>query len=262
MTIELCKSREEAYDMMMNKCLITRLFLRKGCDINEFNIHISFFRRRQRQNLNGWFQLERPLWLNKSQYFKLWLSFLRDQTISDDYAYFPNMTFTNLQATIAVLHNSTLQTYLDPTQVTETVFMLCALGADVSATGTYPSIYNIQPLHLIALIPYSPDMAFYIKTLFKILLDFGADPCARDKQGRTILHIALDNGWDVQWREALKDCNQLQVFMEQFEAVSLGREEGPLHITTRTGVDTTDLSKPSAQGLSRRIASRGDRLDD
>ncbi len=264
-SIELCKSREAASDMMMNKCLITRLFLRKGCDINEAYKDLVLRRmlNRGRPKFYGSLEFEKPLWQNESQYVKLWLSVPRDQNISDEYAYFPSMNSTNLQAAISSFLSCENEIYVtDPTNMTETVFMLCALGADVSATDFYLSIHSIQPLHLIALIPYSPDMAFYIKTLFKILLDFGANPCARTKSGWTVLDIALDKGWDVQWLEALRECNQLQVIVEQFVAEVFGREEGPLHTTIRTGVDITDLSKPSAQGLSRRIASRGDRLDD
>ena len=262
-SIEICKSREAASDMMMNKCLITRLFVRKGCDINEAYKEFIIIRmlNQGRLKLYGSLEFEKPLSQNESQYIKLWLSFLRDQNISVEYcADVPNMDSTNLQAAISLFNSSERDRYFaDRTRVTEMVFMLCALGADVSATGTDLSL---PPLHFIADIHYSPDMAFFIKTLFKILLDFGADPCARTKSGWTVLHIAWVNGWVIQWIEALIECNQLQVVMEQFRAGKLGREEEPLHTAMRTGVDVTDLSKPSAQGLSRRIASRGDRLDD
>ena len=263
-SIELCNGREAASDMMMDKCLITRLFLRKGCDINKayeyFNLLVTRMRGRKRRKFHGWLEFEKPLWQNESHYIKLWLSFLRDQNIFDEHAYSPNTKLANLRSAIAVFHGLHLEgNFLDPTAVTETVFMLCTLGADVSAAEKFVSM---QPLHLIALIPYSPGMAFYVKTLFKILLDFGADPCARDKTGSTVLKIAVNNGWHIQWFEALRECNKLQSFIEQFEAEVLGREEGSLHTTIRTGVDITDLRKPSAQGLSRRIASRGDRLDD
>ena len=137
--------------------------------------------------------------------------------------------------------------------------MLCAMGANVSAR--MPDS-GAQPLHLVGTIPYSPEKALYIGAQFEILLQFGADPCARDGHGWTVTDFAVFSGWEEQWFQALFKCNKAQLVSEQLEAEGAGRTEAPFDNAMRTGVDVTDLSKPSFEGLSRRTVARGDRLDD
>ncbi|KAM0799760.1 hypothetical protein BDR22DRAFT_854104 [Usnea florida] len=142
---------------------------------------------------------------------------------------------------------------------TEAIFMLCSLGANVSARMPYG---GAQPLHRVAGVPYSLKGSFHATSQFEILLDFGADPCARDGWGRTVTQIACSSGWEEQWFQALRKCNKAQVVIEQLRAELAGWKDAPLDDAIRTGVDVTDLSKPSFGGLSRRIVARGDRLDD
>ena len=240
----------------------------KGCDLDEtyetilpnlprFSLLVSGVFRGIGIKVNGWFASEEPLWRNESQYLKLWLSFQRDHNVYVDYT--NSFGLTCLQSLLVTQNFAPHESHhMSSKEMTEDVFVLCALGADVSATTP---IDGLQPLHLVAFSSYSPDKAFYIKTQFKILLDFGADPFARDDKGRTVGRIAFSRGWFDQWCEALLECKPLELVEDIIRAGLLGLEERPFHDTIRTGVDAADLSKPSAEGLSRRITSRGDRLD-
>ena len=252
---------------MTSKCAITRLFLRNGCDIHETyqkpvreNPFMSFIGLRSLQGLvegPGW--PEEPIWQNKSHYGWIWLQFLSDQNIDVDYGATDDMLPQPMTTLQCLINLQTLGSDKVGSSKTEAIFVLCALGADVSAR--MPDS-GAQPLHLVGTIPYSPEEALYIGAQFEILLQFGADPCARDGHGRTVTAIACSSGWEEQWFEALCKCNKAQLVLEQLKAKRAGLTEAPFDNALRTGVDVTDLNTPSFEGLSRRTVARGDRLDD
>ena len=205
----------------------------------------------------GW--SEEPIWQNKAHYGRIWLKFLSDQNIDVDYleeAHVSNRGMTLLHFLIS-FQTCGLETVRR--RNTEGIFILCTMGANVSAR--MPGS-GAQPLHLVGTIPYSPKKAHYIGAQFEILLQFGADPCARDGYGLTVTEIACFSGWREQWYQALFKCNKAQLVLEQLKAERAGRTEAPFDNAMRTGIDVTDLSKPSFEGLSRRNVARGDRLDD
>ena len=265
----VCGSREAASHMMMSKRATTRLFLRNGCDIQEIYRkqlgkhhllnHLCPIYAQERHP--EW--SEKPIWQNESHYMRVWLDFLRDQNIDVDCP--DSKNWTPLQK-ITVLQQGDSASYQ---RSTDGIFMLCAMGANVSARipsiklrPEHTALCGVQPLHLVGTNTYSPEKAIYIKAQYEILLRFGADPCARDGHSRTVTQIACSSGWAKQWFGALRKCNKLQVVKEQLEAMIAGGRDAPLDNAMRTGVDIADLGKSSVKGLSRRTVGRGDRLDD
>ena len=249
---------------MMSKSAITRLFLRNGCDIHEIyqqtflrQVLLGSLAREEAESPGG---SEEPVWRDLPHHLNIWLQFLQDQNLDVDYIAADDPV---LKPDLTLLqHSIYFQSLgLDKAgmRATEVVFMLCAMGANVSAR--MPDS-GAQPLHLVACTPYSLEGSFYINVQFVILLAFGADPCARDDRGLTITQIACSRGWEEQWFRALCMCNKAQVVVEQMKAQIAGRKDAPLDDAIRTGVDVTDLSTPSIEGLSRRTVARGDRLDD
>ena len=262
-----CKTREAASHMMTSKCDTTRLFLRHGCDINEIYekplqdhplwILLSSHYFPGSVESRGW--SEKPIWRNESHSINIWMHFLQDQNIDVDFTEARDVSLqgaTLLRYFIIANNNRAVRSERG---TTEAIYMLCAMGANVSAS--MPDI-DAQPLHLVAMTPYSTEKASYIEVRFEILLKFGADPCARDGRGLTVTDVACSRGWRKQWVEALKKCDKSQVVVEQLEAERVGRTEPPFDNAMRTGVDVTDLSKSSIEGLSRRTVARGDRLND
>ena len=257
---------ETASQMITRQCAITRLFLRNGCDIHEiykrtliqhpFLGFLDFLDSQTEGIVKSPEWSEEPVWQNKSHYMRTWLDFLRDQDIDIDYSDYADFYgWTLLQVVILHQHKDS-GSYQ---RSTEGIFILCAMGTNVAARMPEG---GVQPLHLVGSTPYSPERAFHIRVQFEILLNFGADPCARDARGRTVTEMAFSGGWKEQWVQALCKCNKVQVVIEQLVAERSGQTDAPLDNAMRTGVDVTDLSTPSVEGLSRRIAARGDRLDD
>lgn len=254
--------REAASHIMTSKCAITRLFLRNGCDIHEIyqkKFHETPFALYYGpRSLQGW--SEEPILQNKSHYCRIWLQFLSDQSINVDYGATDNNMSPRSTTTLHYFIGSqTRELDMKNRRNTEVIFMLCAVGANVSAR--MPDS-GAQPMHLVGAIPYSPENALYIGAQFEILLQFGADPCARDGYSRSVTEIACSSGWKEQWFQALRKCNKAQLVLEQFKAERAGRTEAPFDNAMRTGVDVTDLSKSSVRGLSKRVVALGDRLDD
>ena len=263
--LSLCNSREAASHMMMSKCAITRLFLRNGCDIHEP------YQKRLRQHpfisllgssAEGLVESprgsEEPIWRDKSHCLYIWLQFLHDQKIDVDYRAADDIRLQNMTLLQFLIDSQTLGSERVGRRPTVAIFMLCAIGANVSARDAI----GAQPLHQVAAVPHYPGKASYITAQFEILLEFGADPCARDDRGQTVTEIAYHIGWKEQWFQALRKCNKLQVVLDQIGAELSGQKGAPLDNAIRTGVDVTDLSTPSIKGLSKRIVARGDRLDD
>ena len=249
---------------------ITRLFLRNGCDIHEaYQLPLEkhpfqSFLYPIEGAVESPGKSEEPIWRDKSHSINIWLHFLSDQNVDGDFAETASVLMsgsTLLQGTI-IAQSFKPELYkreITKAKFTEAIFMLCSLGANVSAR--LPDS-GAQPLHLVAEVPYSLEDSFHCTAQFEILLKFGADPCARDGLGRTVTHIACSSGWKQQWFQALCECNKAKVVIEQIRAELAGWKDAPLDDAIRTGVDVSDLSKPSLEGLSRRIAARGDRLDD
>ena len=179
--------------MITSRCAITRLFLRNGCDIQEnfpINLGEHPFLTSQEEHPES---SEELIWQNESHHMRIWLDFLRDQNIDVDYPDHADHNDLTLLHTILLLQRRGPTSYQGST---EAVFMLCAMGANVSAR-TFSN--GAQPLHLICWTPYSSEKAFHIRAQFEILLNFGADPCARDGDGLTVTQIACSSGWEEQW---------------------------------------------------------------
>ena len=262
-----CNTREAAFHMMTSKCAIVRLFLRNGCDIHEtyqkpiLETPFSFFSgyHSLRELAEGPGGSEEPIWRDKWHYLNIWLQFLHDQNIDVDYVKVANISKRGTTLLQRLIYSQTRGLDTVGRRNTEAIFMLCTMGANVSAR--MPDSGE-QPLHLVGTIPYSPEKALHVGAQFEILLQFGADPCARDGHGRTVTEVAVFSGWEEQWFGALTICNKHQVIQKQWKEQLAGREDAPPDDAIRTGADTSDLRKSSIEGLSRRTVARGNRLDD
>ena len=252
--------------MIRRLCAITRLLLRNGCDIHE--TYQLLFKKYSFKSLlcpeadeavESPGESEEPIWRDKFHYINLWLHFLSEQNIEVDFAEAADVSLRDTTLLQQLLFNQLFILKRFEKKTTKAIFILCSLGTNVSAR--MPNS-GAQPLHLVAAVPYSLEGSCYTTAQFEILLKFGADPCARDPLGRTVTQFACAWGWRKQWIQALRKFNKLQVVIEQWEAQMAGGNDAPLDDAIRTGIDVTELSKPSFEGLSRRIVARGDRLDD
>ena len=137
------------------------------------------------------------------------------------------------------------------------IFLLCELGVDMNKRLKR---LGAGPLHAVLMSPWSSEASAEIVRLLVLLLEYGADPCALTELGTTTECIANVSGWIREFKIALLLCGMdpRAVHEETYRRV----EEYYEGMADSSSFDERVLCRPSGEGLSRRRAIRGDRLND
>ena len=133
--------------------------------------------------------------------------------------------------------------------------VLLKLGADINSVDKFGNL----PLHWIMYKASTEYNTGNFTGLALALLQYGADPCGLDDRGWSLLDCAERNGLTVKWYEVLEeagfDIEEVEWEIEKrkwcYKNPGLGFAE-----------KSTAVAAPSTEGLSRRRAIAGDRLDD
>lgn len=137
--------------------------------------------------------------------------------------------------------------------------VLLKLSADINSVD----IFGMQPLHNIMVYTPTEDISGNFTGLALALLQHGADPCALNSFWRSPFDYAEEYGWTVKWYEVLEEAGFDVREVEDEIAVRKWYLENPGHgFAESTAIDEDAVAAPSTEGLSRRRAIAGDRLDD
>lgn len=140
----------------------------------------------------------------------------------------------------------------------EVLQSLLEFGADICGADTY----GRQPLHWVFLYECTEVRVLNLIETATALLQCGADPCALDNNGYSSFDWAEMNGSTREWHKALEkvgfDVQEVQVESEQRQWCYRSGHG----FAESTAVDEDQIAWPSTEGLVRRKAVPGDRLED
>ena len=132
------------------------------------------------------------------------------------------------------------------------------LGGDVNSVDEF----GMQPLYRMMCYSSTKEKNHNFTALGVALLQNGADPCALDSLGRSLLDWAEQKNLIVKWYEILEEAGfDVREVEREIEARQWCYYQGGAYVLS-TGVDQDDVAAPSIEGLSLRRAIVGDRLDE
>ena len=245
--------------IIADRCSLTRLFLRQGCDLDE-TLRYLLLDCKGKKGLDLGYRVpaqSSPTSQSHKGYVQQllrsarWTAFLRDQHVD------LHTVFDGPQ----VLFNAFLvQLFVSdayPKTMTGMITLMCALGADVSIRDVET---GEQPLHILARLRHAPEKEFDIMAQLVMLLLHGADPLTRDYNGVSpFLRAFMTEGgaWKL-WIKTFADYG-----LYGPESIRRHMEESEYYTNVAaTGADIGEPERYPTAGLTRRSCQRGDRLDD
>ena len=226
----------DEYACAVDYYTITREFIRSGIDLNDALSKLIYVP----GLLKG---QEQPFVEEPSKRLLDWAAFLRDQGLIVDLL---GVGGYSVCTPYLVLQGNSER---DIRRLTNAVFILCLLGADVSIREPRS---GMQALHRLFLNPWSAELSSHVINLAYILVHFGgADVHAVNYDNSSPTIYAFNSGWLDEWEIVLDRCGfdpneeLIKAFESWNKSCFLGNGES-------TAIDTEDLSIPKFDSLPRR----------